>query len=224
MRLLIIEDDKETREFLAKSLEAESFSIDTAEDGEKGSYLGRINDYDLIILDNMMPGKNGQEVCRELRESGKTAPILMLSIQSETQQKVNLLNLGADDYLTKPYSFQELLARINVLLRRPRSIQEPILKIADLSLDRSRQEVKRGDHVIYLTRKEFALLEYLLRNPGRVLSRSMLLEHVWDMSGDLFSNTVEVHIMNLRKKIDAHHKVKLIHTVPGRGYKISYPE
>ncbi len=219
MRLLIVEDEKEILNFIKKSLEAEHFVVDAASDGEKGSYLARTNDYDLIVLDNVMPKKNGLEVCREVRRDGRSVPILILSVKSETTTKVDLLNAGADDYLTKPFSLDELLARIKALLRRPKQIENEILQVDDLILDSSKGTVKRGNQDIYLTRKEFTLLKYLMKNQGIVLSRSMIMEHVWDMSADPFSNTIESHILSLRKKIDAKGKKKLIHTVPGRGYK-----
>jgi DNA-binding response OmpR family regulator len=220
MRLLVVEDEKEIRDFLKRSLEAEYFVVDIAADGEKGSYLARTNDYDLIILDNIMPKKNGLEVCKEIREDGKNVPILILSVKTETTTKVDLLNAGADDYLTKPFSLDELLARIKALLRRPKKIESEVYEIDDLVLDANKNIVKRSGKEIYLTRKEFALLKYLMKNQGIVLSRSMLMEHVWDMSVDPFSNTIESHIRSLRRKIDNGHKRKLIQTISGRGYKI----
>ncbi len=224
MRILIVEDEKDIRDFVAKSLRAESFAVDTAPDGEKGSFLARTNDYDLVILDNIMPKKSGLQVCQEIRADGKTVPILILSVKSETNTKVDLLNAGADDYLTKPFSLDELLARVRALLRRPKQIENEVLKIDDLVVDVNRQTVQRAGQDIYLTRKEFALLVYLLKNQGLVLSRGMIMEHVWDMTADPFSNTIESHILSLRRKIDSQGKKKLIHTVPGRGYKIDLNE
>jgi DNA-binding response OmpR family regulator len=221
MRILIIEDSKEITNFLKLSLEGEQFVVDVAEDGEKGSFWARTNDYDLIILDNILPKKTGLEVCEEIRKSGKTMPIIVLSVRSETLTKIQLLNAGADDYLIKPFSFEELLARIRALLRRPKVIESEILQIDDLTLDTKKCLVKRGKKEIYLTRKEFMLLEYLLKNSGSVLSRGMIMEHVWDMNVDPFSNTIESHILSLRRKIDLPGKKKLIHTVSGRGYKIN---
>ncbi len=215
-----MEDEKEILSFLKKSLEAEHFVVDAAKDGEKGSYLARTNDYDLIVLDNVMPKKNGLEVCKDIRRDGKSVPILILSVKTETTTKVDLLNAGADDYLTKPFSLDELLARIKALLRRPKQIENEILQIDDLILDSNKSTVRRGNQEIYLTRKEFILLQYLMKNQGIVLSRSMIMEHVWDMSADPFSNTIESHILSLRKKIDAKGKKKLIHTISGRGYKL----
>ena len=220
MRILLVEDSKEIINFLKPSLEAELFAVDVAEDGEKGSFLGRTNDYDLIILDIILPKKGGLEVCREIREKGKTAPIIVLSVKTETVTKIELLNAGADDYLIKPFSLEELLARIRALLRRPKQIEGDILELDDLTLDTKRCTVKRGKREAHLTRKEFMLLEYLLRNKGIVLSRGMIMEHVWDMNVDPFSNTIESHILSLRHKIDFSGKKKLIHTVSGRGYKL----
>jgi DNA-binding response OmpR family regulator len=221
MRILIIEDDKEVRNFLKVSLEAESFIVDEATDGDMGSYNARTNDYDMIILDLMLPKKDGCEVCREIRMTGNTVPILMLSATSGPEYKVDLLNCGADDYVTKPFSFQELRARIRALLRRPHLIEPAVLEIDDLKVDTSKQRVVRGNKKIYLTRKEFCLLEYLMKHKGAVVSRGMIMEHVWNADTDPFSNTIEAHILNVRRKIDIT-KRKLIHTVPGRGYKIDF--
>lgn len=220
MKILVVEDEKEIRELLKKTLEAECFAVDEAEDGELGLKMAQVNYYDLIILDNMMPKKDGLEVCRELRLDGKAVPILMLSVKSEAITKSILLNTGADDYMTKPYSVDELIARIRALLRRPKVINSEILKISDLEIDVKRQVVKRAGQEIYLTRKEFMLLEFLLRNRGEVQSRGVIMEHVWDMNADPFSNTIESHVLSLRKKIDTDKKNKIISTVPGRGYKI----
>lgn len=220
MRILVVDDERDIREFLKKNLEADCFAVDTAGDGEEGSYLARENDYDLILLDYIMPKKTGFLVCREVRAAGKTTPIIVLSVQSETDDKVDFLNAGADDYIAKPFSYEELRSRIRAIMRRPPSLIMPTLSVDDLILDISRQKVRRGGKEIYLTRKEFALLEHLLRHTGSVISRGKLLEHVWGDDVDPFSNTVEAHILNLRKKIDKKSRQKLIHTVPGRGYKI----
>lgn len=220
MRILVVEDQQEISDFLVKALKAELFVVDVASDGERGSYLGRITEYDLIILDNILPKKSGLEVCLDIRASGKTTPILMLSVKEGIDTKVNLLNAGADDYLTKPFSLPELIARIRALLRRPIQTTHEVFSVGDLTLDTKRHVVRRGTTEIYLTRKEFMLLEYLMRNAGTVLSRAMLLEHVWDVNTDPFSNTIEAHIMSLRKKIGDTKKNRIIHTLPGRGYKI----
>ncbi|MFH0892564.1 MAG: response regulator transcription factor [Candidatus Falkowbacteria bacterium] len=220
MRILIVEDEVEILNFLKKSLENECYVVDAAKDGEKGSFLARTNHYDLIILDNIMPKKTGLEVCEDIRREGKNTPILILSVKSEVTTKVDLFNAGADDYLTKPFSVDELIARIKALLRRPKQLQSEIFQVNDLTLDAGKHEVMRGGEEINLTRKEFVLLKYMMKNQGTVLSRSMIMEHVWDMTVDPFSNTIESHIMSLRKKIDTAGKKKLIKTVAGRGYKI----
>ncbi len=220
MRVLVVEDESAISQFLKTSLEAESFAVDVAEDGEKGSSLARTNEYDLMILDNVLPKKFGLQVCREVRESGKSLPILMLSVKAETDMKVQLLNAGADDYLLKPFSFAELLARIKALLRRPKQMEGEILYADDLALDTKKHKVIKGEREIHLTRKEFTLLEYLLRNKGTALSRGMIMEHVWDMAVDPFSNTIESHILSLRKKLDCKTRESLIQTISGVGYKI----
>lgn len=221
MRVLVVEDEEGIARFLKAGLESEYFAVDVAEDGERGSYLARTNDYDIIILDNMLPGKNGAEVCDDIRKSGRNTPIIMLSARAEMSIKVELLNKGADDYLTKPFSLEELLARIRALLRRPAHVAPDLLEIEDLVLDTKKHLVTRKGKEIYLTRKEFMLLEYLLRNKGTAVSRGMILEHVWDINVDPFSNTVESHILNIRKKVNDKGRKNLIHTLPGIGYKIS---
>ncbi|MEK7097287.1 MAG: response regulator transcription factor [Patescibacteria group bacterium] len=221
MRALLVEDEKEITEFLKSALEEECFAVDVADDGEKGSFLATTSDYDIIILDLNMPKRHGIQICKDVRESGKNTPIIILSVQSEVPTKVELLDAGADDFLTKPFSFDELLGRIKAILRRPSKLEGEVLRTGDLILDLKKQTAKRGDRHIYLTRKEFAFLEYLIRNKGSVVSRAMIMEHVWDMNADPFSNTIESHVMNLRKKIDSGNKNKLIQTISGRGYKIS---
>ncbi len=220
MRALVVDDEKVLRETLAENLRTKSFAVDTAEDGTQGSYLARTNNYDIVILDNMLPEKMGTVVCQEIRKTGHTMPILILSVLSENWRKADLLNAGADDYMIKPYSFDELMARVRALLRRPLTLQKEIITLDTLQLDTKRQTARRNDKGIYLTRKEYTLLEYLMRNPGEVLSRGMIMEHVWDISSDPFSNTIESHILSLRKKIDTPKSLKLIYTVTGRGYKV----
>ncbi|HBG82029.1 TPA: DNA-binding response regulator [candidate division CPR2 bacterium] len=220
MRILLTEDNKDLAKSIKAALESECYEVDLAGDGEKASFLARTNDYDLIILDINLPKKDGKQVCTEIREDGKIVPILMLSVISEIGTKVDLLDTGADDYLTKPFSQKELLARIRALLRRPQEIKGEVLEVGDLIVDTKKHIVKRKGSNIDLTIKEYILLEYLIKNAESVLTRSMILEHVWDMNADLFSNAIEVHISNLRKKIDLAGMKKLIHTVPGRGYKL----
>lgn len=218
MRILIVEDEAKIADSLKASLEAEFFAVDHASDGERGSFLARTNDYDLIILDNILPKKNGSEVCAEIRAEGLKVPILMLSVEGASETKIDLLNVGADDYMTKPFVLGELLARIRALLRRPQQSIDNILTIDNLTVNPQRCIVTRGEREIYLPRKEFALIEYMIRNKGIALSRSMIMEHVWDENADPFSNTIESHILSLRKKIDLGDERKLIHTLPGRGY------
>lgn len=220
MRILIIEDDPDLQKTLVAYLRSACFAVDSALSGSRGLYFALTNDYDVIILDYGLPEKNGLEVCQEIRRHGKTVPILILSIQSEIITKVELLNHGADDYLTKPFSFDELLARLQALLRRPALAQTLNLQVGDINIDVSRQVVTVNGKEVYLTRKEFCLLEYMARNCGKVVSRGMIMEHVWDMDGDLFSNTIEAHIRNLRRKLGASRFMNLIVTVPGRGYRL----
>jgi DNA-binding response OmpR family regulator len=218
MRVLVVEDDENMARFLKLNLESECFIVDTAFDGEEGSLLGRTNEYDVIVLDNMLPKKCGKEVCIDIRRQGKTTPILMLSALLETEMKTDLLNTGADDYLTKPFSLDELLARVRALLRRPKSFVGDVLRLDNVVMDINRHLVTRRGEMVPLTRKEFILLEYLMRNTGIVVSRASIMDHVWDMYADPFSNTIESHILSVRKKIDTVCERKLIHTISGCGY------
>ncbi len=221
MKILIVEDDPEMREFLRDGFEAESSTVDTADNGADGSYLARTNEYDVIILDYSLPKKNGGIICDEIRAAGKTTPIIFLSVMGEIYHKVNSLEKGADDYMTKPFSFKELRARVRAVARRPHKIESNMLCVGDLVLDGEKQTVLRGQTGIYLTRKEFNLLHFLMKNPGMVLSRSVIMERVWSAESDPFSNTIESHILNLRKKINVGRKKDLIRNVPGRGYSIN---
>jgi DNA-binding response OmpR family regulator len=221
MKILLVEDNVSIRNVLRLGLEDEAFAVDEAEDGEKGSYLARTNKYDLIILDNVLPKKMAKEVCLEIREQNIYTPILLLSAKSDTISKVELLKAGADDYVTKPFSFEELKARIRTLLRRPHKIESQVLKADNLILNKDTQEVRMGHKRLNLTRKEFSLLELLMSNLGNVVTRTDMIEHVWDINADPFSNTVEAHVLNLRKKIGDTQK-RIIRNVPGRGYKMVF--
>lgn len=220
MKILVVEDDISIGNTLRMGLESKSFAVDLAEDGNAGSFLARTNEYDVIILDNVLPQKMGGRVCKEIRESGKTTPILMLSAKSEVLTKIEILNLGADDYMTKPFSFEELLARLNALTRRSPVIRDDVITINNIKLDRSKQALFVKEREIYLTKKEYSLLEYLMVNKGNLLSRGQILEHVWDKQCDPFSNSIETHVLNLRRKIHDKNK-KIIESIPGRGYKIN---
>jgi DNA-binding response OmpR family regulator len=220
VRILIIEDEPELQSMLKINLEDQGFFVDTALGGDKGSYLGRTNDYDAILLDYLLPEKQGDEICREIRDAGKTCPIIVVSVRGAVPDKVELLNMGADDYITKPFAFDELLARMRAVMRRPSNWQDTVLTLDNLVVDPIKYKAIRDDKELVLTRKEFALLEYLMRNKEAVVSRGAIMEHVWDLNGDIFSSTIETHILNLRKKIDTKGQLKLIHTISGRGYKI----
>lgn len=220
MRALVIDDEIGVRNTLTENLKTECFAVDSAKDGTEGSYLARTNEYDIIILDNMLPEKTGVTVCQEIRRTGRTVPILVLSVLSDAWRKVELLDAGADDYMIKPFSFEELMARVRALLRRPLKMDGDVLSLDTLVVNTKQQSVKRDGVGVYLTRKEFMLVEYLMRHQGSVLSRGMIMEHVWDMTSDPFSNTIESHILSLRRKIDSPPHKKLIYTVSGRGYKM----
>jgi heavy metal response regulator len=225
MRILIVEDERRVYRFLKKGFQEESFVIDIATDGEQGSLLARTENYDVIILDVMLPRKNGFEVLKEIKQAKVTTPILILSAKGDVETRVEGLNLGADDYLPKPFAFSEVLARVRSLIRRQAVDGErsSILKVADLEMDVLTREVSRSGQGITLTNKEFQLLEYLLRNKGRVLSRVILTEHIWDMNFDSETNLVDVVINRLRRKIDDGFSPQLIHTVRGAGYVLREP-
>lgn len=221
MRILVVDDEKDLAAFLKSGLEHEGYAVDVAFDGECGQFLATTNDYDLMILDIVLPKKSGKEVCRAIRADGKSYPIIALTVKSEIDSKVDLFRLGVDDYMTKPFSFEELSVRIKAILRRPQRIEDCEYRIGDLVINSDRNIVIRDGKEITLTRKEFSLLEYLAMNKDRVVSRSVLMEHVWDVNANQFSNTVETHMRNLRSKVDRSYGKKLIHTVSGRGYKLS---
>lgn len=220
MRILIIEDEKKVASFIKRGLEQESYAVDVCEDGVEGQHYAEVNEYDAIILDIMLPKKSGLGVLKDLKAGGLKTPVLLLTARDTVDDRVKGLNLGADDYLTKPFAFEELLARIRALMRRGVSAA-PVLKFADLTLDPATRRAKRGEVEVELTVKEYALLEYLLRNPNRVLTRTLIAEHVWDQTFDSETNVVDVYINHLRSKIDSKEFTKkLIHTVRGVGYVI----
>jgi DNA-binding response OmpR family regulator len=220
MRVLLVEDDPGVQRFVAKGLREQAYAVDTALTGEEALYQAEINTYDLIILDVMIPGRNGFEVCRQLRESGRRMPILMLTALDAVDDRITGLDRGADDYLTKPFEFRELLARLRALLRRSGELRPGQLIVADLILDTAAQTATRAGQQVPLTHKEYALLEYLARNAGRVVGREEIAEHVWDESFDPFSNLIEVYINRLRRKIDAPNHLALLHTRRGAGYTL----
>ncbi len=220
MRVLLIEDDTAIARSLKEGLEDEAYVVDVANDGSEGYRTAVADDYDVIILDIMLPGMNGYEVCRALRNDGNKTPILMLTARDAERDIVEGLDTGADDYLAKPFSFDVLLARIRALLRRPNEKLEEILQVGDLKLDPSSKKVTRASQEISLTAKEYGVLEYLMRNKGKVLSKEQIISHVWDFDADVLLNNVELFIMFLRRKIDKPFKSKLIHTVSGFGYKL----
>lgn len=222
MRILIIEDEHKIANSIKKGLEQESYAADAAFDGEHGFDLASTEDYDVIILDLMLPKMDGVEICRQLRKKDIHTPILMLTARDQLDDKIKGLNAGADDYLVKPFAFAELLARIRALTRRPKEALGAVLTIKDLSLNTLTYQVKRGQKEIKLSRKEFALLEYLIRNKDKILTKDQIINHVWNYDSDILPNTVEVYIGYLRNKIDKPFKNKpqLIHTIRSFGYKI----
>ncbi len=221
MRILVIEDEKKIADFIKRGLKEEGYAVDVSPDGENGLFLARTNDYDLILLDLMLPKVDGLAICKKLREEKMQAPIIMLTAKDAVKDKVTGLDAGADDYLTKPFAFDELLARIRAILRKKsEQKQASKLQIGDLVIDLYTHEVTRAGKSIELTSKEFALLEYLMRNAGKVVTRTMISEHVWDIDFDTFTNVIDVYINYLRNKIDSDSKRKLIQTVRGRGYII----
>jgi DNA-binding response OmpR family regulator len=224
MRILIVEDETGVAQFLRKGFEAEAIAVDVAADGDEGAALARANDYDVIVLDLMLPGKNGIEVLQDVRGAGRTTPILILSARGEVQDRIRGLNLGADDYLPKPFAFAELLARVRALMRRPGDAERvSVLQVDDLKLDVLTRKVTRGAREVELTTKEFQLLEYLVRHKNRVLSRVLIIEHIWDMQFDGGTNIVDVVINRLRRKIDDGASCALIRTVRGVGYVLEEP-
>jgi len=220
MRLLIVEDDPKVAAALKKGLKEEGYAIDVCSDGEEAMAAARVSEYDLILLDLRLPGKDGWTVCRELRTNNVLTPVLMLTAFDSVEDKVKGLRAGADDYLTKPFSFEELLARVQALLRRAQDYRSPLLRIADLVLDPVKKKVTRSGRAITLTAKEYALLEYLMRNAGRIVTPTMIIEHVWDANFETSSNVVNVYINHLRAKIESDPGLRLIRTVRGMGFQL----
>lgn len=220
MKILVIEDDPTVGQFVKRGLEEQRWGVDLVGDGEEGERLASSDSYDLVILDMRLPGKPGLQVLHSLRARGVSCPVLVLTAQDAVDAKVQTLRAGADDYVTKPFAFEELLARVEAVSRRPRALSTPALRIDDLVLDRDTREVKRDGQPIELTPKEYAVLEYLVRHAGKVMSRTLITEYAWGYHFDPGTNIVDVVINHLRKKVDAGHDRKLIHTVRGVGYVI----
>jgi two-component system copper resistance phosphate regulon response regulator CusR len=218
VRILLVEDDTRMARVIAKGLREQTYAVDLAGDGQEAVYLGSINEYDLVILDVMLPLKDGHAVCRELRANGVRTPILMLTARGSVDDRVTGLDSGADDYLTKPFDFKELLARIRALLRRAAVFRPPVMRVADLMLNTASHAVARGGRSVNLTAKEYALLEFLILNQGKVVGREQIAQHVWDENFDPFSNVIDVYIKRLRAKLDANSERRLIHTRRGEGY------
>jgi heavy metal response regulator len=224
MRILLVEDERKVADFVKKGLCEEGYAVDAAADGKEGLFMAEESVYDLIILDILLPGFDGFQTCRRLREKGVSTPIIMLTAVDSTEDKVKGLDAGADDYLTKPFSFEELLARIRALLRRGKSEAQSKLEVADLVMDPTTRRVTRNEKEIKLSNKEYAILEYFMRNPSRVLTRTLLCQHVWNYDFDSYTNVVDVYVNYLRNKIDRDFKPKLIHTVRGVGYVMEVRE
>ncbi len=218
MRILVIEDEKKIASFIKRGLKENNYTVDVAFDGDKGLFLAEINPYDLIVLDIMLPGKDGLFICRELRKKNIGVPILILTARDDLEDKISGLDSGADDYLTKPFAFGEFLARVRALIRRKADVKTTRLKVADLELDQLTHRVRRAGREIELTRTEYALLEYMMLNANEVVTRTMISEHVWNEDFDSFSNVINVYVNYLRKKIDSGFEKKLIHSIRGTGY------
>jgi DNA-binding response OmpR family regulator len=222
MKILVIEDEHRIANTIKEGLEQERYTVDVAYDGETGYDLASTEDYDVIVLDLMLPKMNGLEISQKLRQEDIHTPILMLTAKGQIQDKIKGFNSGADDYLTKPFSFEELLARLRALSRRPKKVLTDVLKVKDLTINLNNFKIKRNNSDIELTSKEFSLLEYLMRNSGRVLNKEQIISHIWNYESDVLPNTVEVYIKTLRKKIDRpfSDQKPLIHTIRGFGYKL----
>jgi two-component system copper resistance phosphate regulon response regulator CusR len=221
MRILVVEDEKKVSDFVVRGLRAERYAVDWAADGNSGWAFANTYDYDLVILDLMLPGMDGTELLRRIRSKSPGVPVLILSARDATASKVENFNAGADDYLTKPFAFAELQVRVKALLRRGPLPRGSTVRVGDLELDRMSQQVRRAGQRIELTPKEYSLLEYLATQPGRIFSRTMIMEHVWDQSFEGLTNIVDVYVRHLREKVDVPFGAKLIHTVRGVGYRLA---
>ena len=224
MRILLVEDDARMASFIRRGLREENYTVDLAKDGDEGLYLAEVNPYDLVILDLLLPKKSGFEVLRTLRTDRRQVPILILTAKDKPSDKAAGLDAGADDYLVKPFSFEEFLARIRALLRRRGELQGSVLRAANLEMDTLRRRVTRGGKELSLTAKEYEMLEFFLRHPNRVINRALLAEHVWQHDFDTFSNVIDVLMGRLRRKIDEGFEPKLMQTVRGSGYRLKAPE
>jgi DNA-binding response OmpR family regulator len=220
MRVLVVEDEKHLASIIKRGLQEQGYAVDVAYDGDEGQYYAENTPYDLILLDVMLPKKDGLQVCRELRNKSIAAPIMMLTAKDKVQDRVQGLDCGADDYLGKPFAFQELLARIRALLRREMNVKTPLIQVGDLTLDPAARQLKRGDKDITLTGKEYALLDFFMHHPDMLLTRTMLEQHAWDYEFDGESNLIDVYIRRLRGKIDVKGKQSLIETTRGAGYRL----
>ena len=223
MRILVVDDDRRLCGIMKRGLLEEGYAVDLAYDGEEGEWIAEAGSHDLIVLDIMMPGKNGIEVCQALRSKRINTPVLMLTARDTVEDRVRGLDAGADDYLIKPFAFNELLARVRALLRREAVSRSPRLQVGDLTLDTVTREVRRGERSIELTTKEYTILEYFMRHPNMVISRTMLQEHAWDYEFDSLSNLIDVYIRRLRRKIDAEGEASMFQTVRGAGYRLKGP-
>jgi two-component system copper resistance phosphate regulon response regulator CusR len=221
VRILLVEDESRVAGFIAKGLREQAYAVDIASDGEQALYLAAVNQYDIVILDVMLPVKDGHTVCRELRASGFRTPILMLTARGAVDDRVEGLDSGADDYLAKPFDFKELLARLRALLRRSTGLRPQVARVADLTLNTASHAVTRAGKPISLTAKEYALIEFLVLNQGRVVGREQIGQHVWDENFDPFSNVIDVYVKRLRAKLDTGFSRRLIHTRRGEGYILS---
>jgi two-component system copper resistance phosphate regulon response regulator CusR len=218
VRILVVEDEQRIASFIQRGLTEQGHAVDIAYDGEEGLYLAEVHDYDVLLLDILLPKKSGFEVCEELRRRHNSTPILMLTARGAISDRIRGLDSGADDYLVKPFAFEELLARVRALGRRPRDIAPDVLKVGDLEISRSRQTARRGGTEISLTAKEFSLLEYLMQHPNQIVTRTAISEHVWDQHFDSMTNVIDVYIKRLRDKLDRGFRTRLLHTRRGRGY------